>query len=184
MSQSFINEQLEDLRTSTQDLMMNPTVENVMQMMKENFEKVFNILTFIINGNALQHSLLLRLLEDDGSQAIGTDLVQNYINAVTIKGSLPKQQEEEDNAVASISGNARDRSVSIQSSISSRQSSSSRQSTSEVSNEMICYDCGKVFVRGSLTDSISKHVKETNCKPFPCSVCKKLFRDVSIILIE
>ena len=47
------------------------------------------------------------------------------------------------------------------------------------SNEMICHDCGKVFLRNSLIDSITKHLKETACKPYQCRVCKKLFKRVS-----
>lgn len=173
MSQSFIDDQLDELRTSTQELMQNPSIENVMQMMKENFQKVFDILTFIINGNALQHSILMRLMNNDAPQAV--DLLQTYITAA-VNMQVKGEEEEEKHPVATTSVYAR--SVSSTSIVSSRQSSSSRHSTSE-SKEMICYDCGKVFIRGSLTDSISKHAKETHCKPFICSVCAKLFKDVS-----
>lgn len=50
---------------------------------------------------------------------------------------------------------------------------------SNVSREIKCYDCEKVFIRGSREDSISKHIKMTSCKPFQCIICKSLFRTVS-----
>lgn len=50
------------------------------------------------------------------------------------------------------------------------------------SAEILCHDCGKTFVRRSTTDSISKHAKETTCRPFQCQVCKKLFKRVKFII--
>ena len=49
---------------------------------------------------------------------------------------------------------------------------------STFSMEIKCHDCGKVFIRGSQGNSISKHVKTTSCKPFQCPICKRLFRRV------
>lgn len=174
MSQSFIEEQLQELRDSTQELMMDPSTENVMQMMSQSFEKVFNILTFIINGNALQHSLLLRLTDENTSEAVGTELVQNYITAVSQKGIAPKQAEQHPVATS-----ARARSESVESSVSSLHSNASSFKSTSDSKEVICDECGKIFSRGSQTDSITKHAKETSCKPFGCPYCDKNYKDVS-----
>jgi hypothetical protein len=62
--------------------------------------------------------------------------------------------------------------------LSSRSSEAGSSRKSSVLTNVICADCKKVFVRGSLTDSITKHAKETSCKPFGCSFCPKHFKKV------
>jgi hypothetical protein len=42
-----------------------------------------------------------------------------------------------------------------------------------------CDMCNKLFPRGSLTDSITKHARETDCLPYKCRYCDKFFREVS-----
>lgn len=47
-------------------------------------------------------------------------------------------------------------------------------------NHVMCFECKKVFVKGSLNDSISKHVRETDCRPYKClrPGCGRLFKRV------
>jgi hypothetical protein len=42
-----------------------------------------------------------------------------------------------------------------------------------------CDMCNKLFERGSNTNSISKHARETDCSPFKCPYCDKFFKIVS-----
>lgn len=45
---------------------------------------------------------------------------------------------------------------------------------------IICQDCGKAFVKGSFTDSMTKHLRETACKPYKCHLCDKHFKLVKL----
>lgn len=44
-------------------------------------------------------------------------------------------------------------------------------------SEIICYDCNAVFRRG--TGEFTRHLLNTRCRPYACSVCKKLFKKKS-----
>lgn len=144
-----------------------PTNEDIMQLLTINFEKIDEKLNFLAQGSAVIFGQLIHLInaENAPETLIGHDVVQGYLDTV----------EEEDtlNPMPSTS------SMALSSRSTSSEAGSSRKS-SAITN-VICADCKKVFVRGSLTDSITKHAKETSCKPFGCGFCLKLFKKVNFL---
>lgn len=142
------------------------TLERIHQDMLQNFERIHNAMDHIVQGNVLIVRNLLQLLEGSKStqEEIGTEVAQQVLQKCdqnrTILPSKPSSVASSTSCATSNPETALDLSAN--------------------KKIVTCAECGRAFVFGSISDSITKHAKETTCRPFGCSECRRCFKKVSV----
>lgn len=147
-----------------QEAAQEVTVAQVYQVLTENFEKINNALQLVVHSNSLILANLIQLLDSRYVPDVGQDVVQTYLQDIDQEDLMPSP------SVTSMASSSRP-STSV--------SSEAGTSRKTAHTTMICAECGKVFIRGSCADSITKHAKEAPCRPYGCAYCSRVFKKVS-----
>jgi hypothetical protein len=159
-SQENINNQ--EHHDSSQALSSEVTLESIHQTMTQNFTKIFETLEFLVHGQALLFGNLM-LLVNNGMP------MQEAPAEMDPDGFYNEPQHPVE--------------IELPPTPTTPASSSPIESEATSTNgkhpPVKCADCGKIFIRNSLTGSISHHATNSLCRPFQCSVCKSLFKTVS-----
>lgn len=170
MSQSTdINNNSQKLHDSDRELSSEVTLESIQKTMTENFEKIFETLALLVHGQAMLFGNVLLLSQTDRSlQETATEINQESLN-----NKIQQQQHPVELPLSPALSSPNESSTTFTFSkpvIAENLTPGSSQSQ--------CAECGMVFTRKS-HDSISHHAKTTTCRPYQCSICKQLFKQVS-----
>lgn len=153
------------------------TLEIINQVLKENFEKIHQLIAVMHQSSSMFLGHLVQLLNRIPSvPQIGEELVQQYLQ--TVEHEMKEEIEVETFLMPT-------------SSLSSHHSTPTTSDAGSLSlprlsiqQSIVCAECGKIFIRGSQSDSITKHAKESPCRPFGCQYCPRTFKKVSTLILK
>lgn len=160
-SQSSDKKQRSGSQTSSQGI----SLEQIDKNMKEHFLLINNSLATLVRTNTEIFRSLMQLIQGRSppEEEMGREVVEELLKSDMF--DVDQNQHPVDLSPSSRASTSAD--------------VSHTEVQSSVSKTITCADCGKVFIRGSLLDSITKHVSTTSCRPFGCKHCARLFRKVS-----